>query len=167
MARLARGQEVLTKAQELLITATKAHELRILQSVIFPLVNGMSTIETATAIGRSPRWVTKVRNEFIRNAAIVKKNSNKIRNKAYLSTDEEKAFLSSFFDSAKSGGLLEVSVIHKSLEHRLGRKVSLATVYNILHRNGWRKLVPDKRNTKTDVYAQEEWKKNFQPFSYR
>jgi len=161
MARPARGQEVLEKALELLAKVTKADELRTVQAVVFPLVSGMSTQETARAIGRSPRWVTSARNEFIRNAGIMKKKSKKIRNRAHMTKDEEEAFLMSFFENARQGGILVVSEIHKVLEQRLERKVALATAYNLLHRHGWRKLAPDKRNVAADVHAQEEWKKNF------
>ena len=43
---------------------------------------------------------------------------------------------------------------------KMGRKTALSSVYYLLHRNGWRKLAPDKRHVKTDVVAQEDWKKN-------
>jgi len=33
------------------------------------------------------------------------------------------------------------------------------STYNLLHRHGWRKPAPDKRNSKTDVAARIEWKK--------
>jgi len=55
---------------------------------------------------------------------------------------------------------LVVSGIHNALEQHLGRGVALATAYNLLHRHGWRKLAPYKRNVKADIQAQEEWKKN-------
>ena len=161
MARSARGQEVVDKAQGLLAKVAKADELRILQAVLFPLINGMSTQETARAIGRSSRWVTSARNEFIRNAGILKKKSKKIRNRAHMTKDEEEVFLGPFFENARQGGILVVSEIHKTLEQHLGRKVALASAYNLLHRHGWRKLAPDKRNVAADVQAQEEWKKNF------
>jgi hypothetical protein len=45
------------------------------------------------------------------------------------------------------------------LAHGLSTKAT-ATAYNLLHRHGWRKLAPDKRNVAADVQAQEEWKKN-------
>jgi transposase len=160
MARPPRGHEVLDNAQKLLAKATSAAELRTLQAVVFPLVNGMSTLETANAIGRSVRWVTSTRNTFIRSAGVLKKDSNKIRNRAHMTQDEEKAFLAPFFEKARCGGILEVSVIHNALEQHLGRKVALATAYNLLHRNGWRKLVPDKRHVQADIQAQEDWKKN-------
>lgn len=164
MARPARGRDVLEIAQSLLATATEADELRTLQAVVFPLANGMSTQETARAIGRSPRWTTDARNKFIRSAKI-EKNSKKIRNRAYMTKNEEEAFLAPFFEAARQGGVLVVSVIHEALEQRLKRKVALASAYNLLHRHGWRKLTPDKRHVKADMQAQEEWKKNSLPGS--
>ena len=65
MSRLARDWEILEKAQQMLSKAADINELRILQSVVFPLVHGMSIQETAQAKGRSPRWVTSARNNNI------------------------------------------------------------------------------------------------------
>jgi len=161
MARLAGGREVVGKALGLLAKVTKADELRTLQAVVFPLVNGMSTQETALAVGRSSRWVTSARNAFIRSAGVLKKNTKKTRNRAHMTKEEEEAFLSPFFENARQGGILVVGEIHKALEQHLGRKVALASAYNLLHRHGWRKLAPDKRNVSADVQSQDEWKKNF------
>lgn len=76
-----------------------------------------------------------------------------------MTKNEEEAFLAPFFEAARQGGVLVVSVIHEALEQRLKRKVALASAYNLLHRHGWRKLTPDKRHVKADMQAQEEWKK--------
>ena len=73
---------------------------------------------------------------------------------------EEEAFLGSFKDKARTGGVLEVSEIHAGLEKVLSRKVHLSAVYKLLHRHGWRKLAPRKRNSKSDPLVQEAWKKN-------
>jgi transposase len=56
--------------------------------------------------------------------------------------------------------VLVVNDIRNALEKHLGHKVVLTTAYNLLHRHGWRKLAPDKRNVAADVKAQEEWEKN-------
>ena len=53
-----------------------------------------------------------------------------------------------------------VGEIKRALDVRLGRKGALASAYNLLHRHGWRKLVPDKQHPKANVAAQENWKKN-------
>ena len=77
-----------------------------------------------------------------------------------MSKEEEAAFLAPFFDKAARGGILIVSEIKRALDERMGRETALASTYNLLHRNNWRKLAPDKRHPKTDVEAQLEWKKN-------
>ena len=159
MARPARGQDVVEMAQSLLAKATEVDALRTLQAVVFPIAYGMSTQETARALGRSPRWITSARNAFIRNDGIVKKASKEVRNSAHMTKDEEGAFLAPFFANARQSGVLVVSGIHNALEQHLGRKVALATAYNLLHRHGWRTLAPYKRNVKADVQVQEEWKK--------
>ncbi|MDR1841122.1 MAG: winged helix-turn-helix domain-containing protein [Holophagales bacterium] len=146
MARLPGGHEVLEKAKELLTKAKEADDLRVLQAVVFPLAYGLTTQETAIAIGRSVRWTTKARNGFIRSGGLLQKPSNKTRNRAHMSKEEERAFLAPFFGNAVQGGVLVVSGIHEALEEHMGRRISLASVYKLLHRNGWRKLAPDKRN---------------------
>ena len=84
------------------------------------------------------------------------------RERENMSIEEEKAFLESYLEKARAGGILIVSDIHQALEERLGRKVALASAYNLLHRHGWRKLAPDMRHVETDQKMQENWKKNSQ-----
>ncbi|MDL2286900.1 winged helix-turn-helix domain-containing protein [Desulfococcaceae bacterium OttesenSCG-928-F15] len=167
MARPVSGQEILAQAQKQLLGATTLKELRILQAVVFPLVNEMTLSETAAAIGRSHSWVTKARNAYIRNGGFPKQEPRIKRNRAKLSSEEEAAFLAPFFEHARNGGILIVNEIHEALEKHLGHKVSLATAYNLLHRQGWRKLAPNKRNVAADIEAQEEWKKNCRKSSAR
>lgn len=62
-------------------------------------------------------------------------------------------------ERARSGDTLVVSQIKAELEAALGRTMALSTVYNALHRNGWRKLAPDKRHPQSDEQAQAQWKK--------
>ena len=81
------------------------------------------------------------------------------RRRENMSKDEEATFLTPFVDKAAAGGILVVTEIRQALEAYLGRKVALASVYNLLHRHGWRKLAPDKRHHKADVEAQDDWKK--------
>jgi Winged helix-turn helix len=67
--------------------------------------------------------------------------------------------LAPFLDRARSGGILVVGQVKSELEARLGRPMALSSVYNLLHRHGWRKLAPDKRHPQSDPAAQQEWKK--------
>jgi transposase len=162
MARKAKGFEVLDMAKAIVKTTDVADDLRVCQAVILPLEYGLSTAETAAVIGRSIRWTTYVRNRFIKAKGLGDKPERGGRHQANLTKEEEREFLAPFFEKAKSGGILVVNDIYKALKERLGRHVALASAYNLLHRNGWRKLAPDKRNIASDAKAQENWKKNFQ-----
>ena len=74
---------------------------------------------------------------------------------------EEAAFLSGYIEQAKQGGVLVVHDIHQALHKHTGKEVSLATVYNLLHRHNWRKIVPRRYHPKRQITAQDDFQKNF------
>lgn len=162
MARPASGQEVLVQAKEAIAKAHTVEELRQAQAVVLPLAYGLSIPQTAEAIGVSVGWACRLRRRFARIAQgeEAPKPPRGGRRRENLSRDEEAAFLEPFFEQAQGGGGLGVNTIKQALEQRMGRKVALSSVYNLLHRHGWRKLAPDKRHPKTDIAVQEQWKKN-------
>jgi hypothetical protein len=54
-----------------------------------------------------------------------------------------------------------VAAVRQTLHERLSRPVALASLYNLVRRHGWRKVVPDKVHPNANPTAQQEWKKNF------
>jgi transposase len=80
-----------------------------------------------------------------------------------LTIEEETAFLNNFADKASEGSILIVREIQKALEDHLGRKVAESTVYRILKRRGWRKVVPRPFHPKRDPEAAEAFKKGGTP----
>lgn len=86
-----------------------------------------------------------------------------IRSRSYLSKKEEKQFLKPFFGVANKAGILIVSDIHQALEKRIGHKVHLHTAYNLLHRHGWRKIVPRAYHPKRDSEKRKQWHASFPP----
>lgn len=161
MARKASGSEVVKQAKAEVATAKTVKDLRQAQAVLLPLEFGLSLEQTAEAIGVSVGWACRLRTDFIRRGGVRERDraSRGGRRRENMSKDEEQAFLGPFFGKAAAGGILVVSEIHQALEARLGRRVALASVYNLLHRHNWRKLAPDKRHPQADVQAQEEWEK--------
>jgi transposase len=158
MARTPRGREVLERAKDLISKARTAEDLRRAQAVVLPLEFGFSLDRTAAIIGVSKGWASHLRTEFIRGRTGGKRRGG--RRRENMSYEEERAFLAPFLEKAAKGGILVVSEIKQELDRRLGRTTALASVYNLLHRHGWRKLAPDTRHPKADTEAQEEWKKN-------
>ena len=162
MGRPARGAEVLEMAQEMILRAQSIDQLRQAQAVVLPLAHGLSLKQTAIAIGRSVEWTCRLRNRFLAGETVGDGQRQRPggRRRQNLSIDGERAVLAPFLDRARNGGILVVPQIKAELERALGRRMALSSVYNLLHRHGWRKLAPDKRHPQSDPVAQEAWKKN-------
>ena len=62
------------------------------------------------------------------------------RKAAYITPEEEVDFLHLFIDQSDSGGILEVSRIHKIHCEHVSKKVALSTTYGLLYRHGWQKI---------------------------
>jgi transposase len=146
-------------AREALRKARTVGELREAQAVILPLEFNFTMEQSAAVLGVSKGWVCQLRTRFIRTGGKCTSKRGG-RHRENMSQEEETAFLAPFIDKAINGGILVVGEIKQALDAHLGRKVALASVYNLLHRHNWRKLVPDKRHPQADPVAQEEWKKN-------
>jgi transposase len=160
MARTPSGHQLLEKAKELLASARTAKDVRQAQAVILPLEFNMSLDQASAITGISKNWVCHLRTEFIHaDGNIERKKSHGGRRRENLSRTEEALFLAPFIEKARVGGIMIVNEIKDALEARLGRPVALASAYNLLHRNNWRKLVPDKHHPKSDPEAQEAFKK--------
>jgi transposase len=83
------------------------------------------------------------------------------RRSSIMSLEEEKALLNDLFSSGSKGLIITAKVVHKTIEERVGRIVSLDVAYDMLHRHGWRKLVPRPSHPDQDKEKQEEFKKTF------
>ncbi len=81
------------------------------------------------------------------------------RRSGYLSLEEEKEFLAVFFARAEEGLLTTTAEIWRAFESRVGHEVDDSTIYRLLNRHGWRKLMPRPRHPKADPQAQDQFKK--------
>lgn len=162
MARIARGDSALDSAMQVIASAVTVEQLRQAQAVVLPLKFAMSLKQTAQVTGLSIGWVSKQRNRFIQGKAVGDGTvpARGGRRRQNFTLEEEAAVLKPFFEQARDGGVLVVAQIKPRLEEALGRPMSLSSVYALLHRHNWRKLVPDKRHPQSDPVAQDEWKKN-------
>lgn len=81
------------------------------------------------------------------------------RRHQHLSPDQEAALLAPFVERADAGGMLTVAEIARAYQKRTGKSVAPSTIYRLLERHGWRKVVPRPRHPKADVAAQAAFKK--------
>jgi len=77
-----------------------------------------------------------------------------------LSHEAEEALLAPFLSMAEKGRILIVSDIQRAYESALGRAVPNSTIYRMLDRHNWRKVMPRPRHPKADPEEQEAYKKN-------
>jgi transposase len=82
---------------------------------------------------------------------------------AHLTREEEEAFLAPFFEAAKKGGILVVQTVKEAYEKKVERRVGSSTIYDLLHRHGWRKIVPRPSHPQGDPVAREKFKASFPP----
>ncbi len=85
------------------------------------------------------------------------------RRHQYLTFSEEKEFLAPLFTQAESGKIATVGQIQRAYEATVGHKVDESTIYRLLNRHGWRKLMPRPRHPQADLQEQEEFKKTLKP----
>jgi transposase len=71
---------------------------------------------------------------------------------------EEKALLARFAKAAGAGEML-IHDLKAAYEQAIGHRTSDSTIYNVLTRHGWRKLMPRPFHPKRDLAAQHDFKK--------
>jgi len=81
------------------------------------------------------------------------------RRRCYLSREQEAQFLGSFIERSRTGQIAVASQIKEALEERLGHDVHHSTIYRMLGRNGWRKVVPRPVHVQSKQQVQEDFKK--------
>jgi transposase len=83
-----------------------------------------------------------------------------IRRRCYLKKEEETEFLKRFLEVASKGEMCVAGAVRQALEELLDHPVHHSTVYRMLHRNGWRQVVPRPAHPESEKETQETFKKN-------
>ena len=123
---------------------------------------GLSSEQVATAIGWRPTSVRRVQSLYLRQGEVVFEGVGRGgRRRQNLTVEQERQLLEPFVSRAEPGGLLVVSEIQTAYERAVGHGVPKSTVYRMLARHGWRKLVPRPRHPKGNQQRQQAFKKNF------
>ena len=76
------------------------------------------------------------------------------RQRENMTVAEEKALLARFTKAAGAGEMLNIQDLKVAYEKAIGHETSNSTVYNLLARHGWRKLMPRPFHPKRDIAAQ-------------
>lgn len=86
---------------------------------------------------------------------------------AHLSEAEERATLADLRAHAEAGRLVTIHEVRASVEARVGHAISSGSLYALLHRHEWRKVVPRPRHVGADPDAQEAYPRGPSPPLWR
>jgi transposase len=120
----------------------------------------MPATEIARVVGFHEATVRIVQRDFIgRGVDAILGDGRGGRRRQLMSPREEAEFLGGFLKAAIDASLLTAARIKSALEERLGKEVHQSTVYRMLERNGWRKVVPRPQHPEQSKEAAGAFKK--------
>jgi hypothetical protein len=122
---------------------------------------GLRTDQIALVLGWDQRSVRRVFAEVKRDGvAALMPIGRGGRRRENLTWEQEKEIVDHFIEEAMRARVVIVDDIKRAYEEMVGRKVPKSTVYRMLDRHEWRKLMPGLAHPKEDKAAQERFKKN-------
>ena len=83
------------------------------------------------------------------------------RQRSLLSLDEEASLFASLETLASKGLIKTANDIRNVVEQKAGKSVSDDYIWDLLHRNGWKKKMPRPHHPKRSIEEQDDFKKNF------
>ena len=110
--------------------------------------SGKKNHEIAAITGYSADRVSHLVSEYCRNGIdYFKEEHRKGGNHRNMSLEEERAFLKPFEEAAESGKQLTVAELTEAYRE-MRPNAHQSTVYKLIHRQGWRKVMPRPKHPK-------------------
>jgi len=117
--------------------------------------------DIADFIGWRVDSVRRIHSLYLKHGEEIFKGLNRGgRRRENLSKEDEKTLLTQFFRKAEEVRIIVINEVKDAYEEKIGHKVAKSTVYRMLERHGWRKIIPYSRHPKADLIKKEEFKKN-------
>ncbi len=154
------SEEQVAELKHLMHKPCTVAEYKRMQCIWLRATLNLTPEKIAVAVDLKPSTVRQIQSRYLRNGVATLLGPGRGgRRHEYLTHEEERAFIEQFRHEAESGNVLEVSDIKRALETKVGHPVHKTTVYRMLDRHGWRKIIPRPRHPKGDRDAQEAFKK--------
>jgi len=136
----------------------KKHYQRL--QMVFLRTKGMTQPAIAEATGTSVSTVNRAHMAYDHGgleALEPKPTGGRINQN--MTVEEEKTLLDRFAQAAGAGELLNIHEMKAAYEEAIGRPTSKSTIYALLERHGWRKLMPRPHHPERDLELQKRFKK--------
>ena len=146
---------------ERLKRAQSHSEYQRIQCVLIRATLGSTGKEIAQLLGWATSTVYVIHSRYAKEGdAIFDLRARGGRHHQHLTSEQEVELLAPFTKRVSSGQMLHVSEIKKAFEDRVESSVATSTIYRMLDRHGWRKVVPRPRHPEADFQAQAAFKKS-------
>jgi transposase len=127
------------------------------------LALGWEAQAVAEAVGCSRNTVYRRKAEFLgQGETVLFVDGWGGRRNEVLTMTKEAEFVAHFEDAAREGQMVTATKMLAELAERCGKPVTPSTLYRILARHGWRKVVPRPRHPDADPERQETFKETSQ-----
>ena len=122
--------------------------------------SGMTQPLIAAAMGVSLSTVNRAHRAYDHGGLeALKPRPSGGRKRENMALEEEEALLARFAKAAGAAEMLNIHDLKAAYEKDIGHETSKSTIYNLLPRHGWRKLMPRPFHPRRDIAAQNTFKK--------
>ena len=148
-------------------TARKRNRNKNIERRLYVLVmraEGKSLEEISEKTGYHISTASKLIARYMRDGISAIAENHYKGNRRNMSFEEEAAILAPFIERAERGEMVDIKEIAAAYQKAVPHKISDTQIYYVLHRHGWRKIMPRSRHPKkASEEAIEASKKSKQP----
>lgn len=105
--------------------------------------------EIAAATGFHRSHVSNLIRKYFEEGLMSVSEKHYSGNRRNMSIEEERRFLEPYQKSAEAGQMLDVHEMAKAYEKAVGHRTGNSQIYRVLHRHGWRKVMPRSKHPKS------------------
>lgn len=109
---------------------------------------GKKAKEISERTGMSAPYISQLAAKYFKGGIEAISGNHYGGNRRNMSVEEEEMILKPFYEKAEKGEIVEISEIKKAYQEKVDHKVSETQIYYVLHRHGWRKIMPRSRHPK-------------------
>ena len=132
-------------------TARKKNRNKNIERRLYVLVmraEGKSLEEISEKTGYHISTASKLIARYMRDGISAIAENHYKGNRRNMSFEEEAAILTPFIERAKRGEMVDIKEIAAAYQKAVPHKISDTQIYYVLHRHGWRKIMPRSRHAK-------------------
>lgn len=116
--------------------------------VLVMRAEGKSLEEISEKTGYHISTASKLIARYMRDGISAIAENHYKGNRRNMSFEEEAAILAPFIERAERGEMVDIKEIAVAYQKAVSHKVSDTQIYYVLHRHGWRKIMPRSRHPK-------------------